>query len=99
MVTVRISDLKNRLSEYLRKVRAGETVIVLDRNRPIARIERIAATAGKEAEDARIARLEAAGLITRPTAPMPLDLLRKPGPKSKRSVVEALLEERYEDDD
>ena len=36
-----ISDLRNRLSDYLRKVRAGETVLVLDRDRPIARIERI----------------------------------------------------------
>lgn len=95
MVTVRISELKNRLSEYLRRVRAGETVVVLDRTRPVARIEPIK---GAEAEDARIARLEAAGVLTRPTKPMPLDLLRKPRPKSKRSVVEALLEERYEDE-
>lgn len=95
MVTASISELKNRLSEYLRKVQAGETVVVLDRNRPIARIERIV---GKEADEARLSRLEAAGLIKRATKPLPLDLLRSPPPKSKRSVVEALLEERYEDE-
>jgi prevent-host-death family protein len=35
-----ISQLKNSLSAYLDKVRSGVTVLVLDRNRPIARIER-----------------------------------------------------------
>ena len=34
-----ISELKNQLSAYLQRVRAGQTVIVYDRNRPIARIE------------------------------------------------------------
>ncbi|MBD0316613.1 MAG: type II toxin-antitoxin system prevent-host-death family antitoxin [Nitrospiraceae bacterium] len=38
MITVRVADLKSRLSEYLRKVRAGRTVTVLDRSTPIARI-------------------------------------------------------------
>ena len=35
-----ISQLKNRLSEFLKKVRAGQTVVVFDRSQPIARIER-----------------------------------------------------------
>jgi prevent-host-death family protein len=35
---VRIAELKARLSEYLRAVRRGETVAVLDRETPIARI-------------------------------------------------------------
>ena len=38
MITVRVADLKSRLSEHLRKVRAGRTVTVLDRSTPIARI-------------------------------------------------------------
>ena len=38
MTTVRIADLKSRLSEYLRKVRSGRTITVLDRETPIARI-------------------------------------------------------------
>jgi prevent-host-death family protein len=36
--TVRIAELKARLSEYLRAVRNGETVSVLDRETPIAQI-------------------------------------------------------------
>ena len=38
MKTVRIADLKARLSEHLRSVRKGRTLTVLDRDTPIARI-------------------------------------------------------------
>ncbi len=96
MVKANISELKNQLSSYLRKVRAGETVLVMDRGVPIARIERIETGA----DDARLARLEAAGLVKRPAKPMSraelLKFLSEPLPKSRGSVLEALLEERKE---
>jgi len=38
MKEVRIAELKARLSEYLRAVRRGETIAVLDRETPVARI-------------------------------------------------------------
>jgi prevent-host-death family protein len=38
MKTVRIAELKARLSEYLRAVRRGETITVLDRETAIAHI-------------------------------------------------------------
>ena len=38
MGEVRIADLKARLSEHLRSVRNGDTVTVLDRDTPVARI-------------------------------------------------------------
>ena len=38
MRTVRIAELKARLSEYLRRVRRGHALIVLDRDTPIAQI-------------------------------------------------------------
>jgi prevent-host-death family protein len=38
MRTVRIAELKSRLSEYLRAVRNGETISVLDRETPVAQI-------------------------------------------------------------
>ncbi len=38
MSSVRIADLKSRLSEHLRKVRRGWSLTVLDRDTPIARI-------------------------------------------------------------
>jgi prevent-host-death family protein len=39
---VRVAELKSRLSEYLRRVRHGETVTVLDRDTPIARLTPLA---------------------------------------------------------
>ncbi len=38
MRTVRIAELKDRLSEHLRAVEQGAEVVVTDRTRPIARI-------------------------------------------------------------
>jgi prevent-host-death family protein len=88
-----ISQIKNRLSAYLDKVRAGETVVVLDRDRPVARIERIEPA---EEGDERLARLERQGLVRRGSESLPAALLQTPGPRSASSVVEALIEERRE---
>jgi prevent-host-death family protein len=38
MKEVKVSDLKAHLSEYLARVRRGETVVVCDRSHPIARV-------------------------------------------------------------
>jgi antitoxin (DNA-binding transcriptional repressor) of toxin-antitoxin stability system len=50
------------LSAYLKKVRAGQTVLILDRDEPIAMIERVDS---RLSTDERLARLEQAGLIQR----------------------------------
>ena len=88
-----ISQLKNHLSAYLRKVLAGHAVLIFDRDRPIARIERIQDDVhGNE----RLARLERAGLVRQSRIPLALKALRKGAPKAKRSVTQALIEERRE---
>jgi prevent-host-death family protein len=38
MATVGLKILKNKLSEYIRRAAAGETVVVTDRNRVVAEI-------------------------------------------------------------
>jgi prevent-host-death family protein len=38
MRSVNIAELKNRLSAYLQHVRAGEEIVIRDRNLPIAKI-------------------------------------------------------------
>ncbi len=38
MQTINISSLKARLSACLQKVKAGETIVVLDRDTPVARL-------------------------------------------------------------
>jgi|SRR5580658_5036397 antitoxin (DNA-binding transcriptional repressor) of toxin-antitoxin stability system len=57
-----VSKLKDNLSAYLRKVRAGHAVVIYDRDVPIARLERIEST-GRGAD--RLALLRAQG-VTRP---------------------------------
>ena len=88
-----ISELKNRLSEYLKKVRAGHTVLIFDREQPVARLERVTGDAQGEG---RLSRLERAGLLRRARSEAPLKALRAAVPKPKRSVKQALLDERRE---
>ncbi|MGH7568118.1 MAG: type II toxin-antitoxin system Phd/YefM family antitoxin [Gemmatimonadales bacterium] len=88
-----ISQLKARLSAYLKKVRAGETILILDRDEPVARLERVSA-GGTAPGDDRLTRLERAGLLRRATRPVSLDALRAGAPRAAASVVEALLEDR-----
>jgi len=76
-----ISQLKNRLSAYLRIVKAGGSVLVFDRDEPVAGAE-------------WLTRLEKEGLVHRGSGAVPLELFRKPRPKSGKSVLEALIEER-----
>ena len=38
MMRVSISKLKDQLSAYLKIVRAGQTVVVTDRNQPVAQL-------------------------------------------------------------
>jgi prevent-host-death family protein len=94
MQKVTVSRLKNELSAYLRKVRAGATVLILDRDEPIARLVPLGNDPEATPEDDRLARLEARGLIRRGTGrveiPPPL-----PGGEG-RGLVEALLADRAE---
>ena len=65
MLTANISKAKNELSRYLDAVRAGETVLILDRNRPIAQIRPLSSL-DEGGGEARLTELEARGLIRRP---------------------------------
>jgi len=73
MRTANIGTLKNQLSAYLRYVRNGEEVIVCDRNVPVARILPFVPAAEDEDYAAEEARLIAAGIMTPPKDPTPMD--------------------------
>lgn len=91
---VSIGTLKARLSEYLRRTRAGETVVVTDRGRPVARL---APLEGDAAVEGRMAGLVRAGLIQPPKRPLDLSILdaARPADPEGRSL-ETVLEERAE---
>lgn len=83
MKQVRIAELKARLSEYLRAVRRGETIAVLDRETPIAHIVPV--------RDRPALRIRKPAPGTPP--PNRVKLPKKPL-KLKVDVVDLLLEER-----
>ena len=62
MRDVNVSDLKNKLSEYLRLVKQGEVIQVLERSTPIATIRGISPCQGKG--DALLNRLVREGVVT-----------------------------------
>jgi antitoxin (DNA-binding transcriptional repressor) of toxin-antitoxin stability system len=94
MRVVTITQLKNGISAIIDRVRAGESVLILDRDVPVARLEPV----GALDDDARLARLERAGLVRRGSGKLPRRILEEPPPALPEgvSVLEALLEERRE---
>ena len=97
MEKVTVSKLKDRLSAYLRKVRAGQAVVIYDRNVPVARLERIEAT-GRGSD--RLARLHARGLARPPARPLSAARLRAvltPALPAGSRLLEALREQRAEE--
>ena len=95
MKTATISELKNGLSAFLDIVRRGETVLVLDRRAPVARIEPVSPWPADQ-ESGLLSELERGGLLRRGTGTLPRGFLEQPLPTPGRSVLEALLEERRE---
>lgn len=88
-----VTQAKNGLSALLDRVKAGESIVITERGRPIARIEPMTATGDA---DGRLDRLERAGILRRGLAPPPIDLMREPPPKltGGASIIDAVLEER-----
>jgi len=94
MAVAKVSDLKNRLSHYLRLVRGGESVLVTDRDRVIARIEPAGDPAVADDDEGRwLDDLERRGVIRRGQGKLPRGWLQR-RPRLKADVVGALLEER-----
>jgi len=93
VVTVGISELKNKLSAYIDKVRAGESVLVLDRGVPVAELR-----APTLSNDERIARLIRKGILRPAKGKLPEDFFDRPRPKLPPgvSIVEAVIAEREE---
>jgi antitoxin (DNA-binding transcriptional repressor) of toxin-antitoxin stability system len=95
MKRVRIAALKNNLSRYLDHVRAGGSVLVLDRDQPIAEIIPFAPAARDRAgNEDRLLRLERRGLIRRGAGGLPEWLGRRRPPRVRGSVLRDLLRER-----
>jgi prevent-host-death family protein len=77
MRSTNIADLRNHLTRYLKEVRAGEEIVVRDRQRPIAKIIPFSV----EDDDESDADLVAAGLMRKGTGRLPASFwkARRPG--------------------
>jgi prevent-host-death family protein len=83
-------ELKIRLGSYLRRVRAGQVIVVTDRGEPVAELRPLPSI--REPRDAVLARLELEGRVRRPTARLQpfVPVSGKPG----RAVADAIVEDR-----
>ncbi len=92
-----ITEAKNQLSALIDRVRGGESVLIVDRGVPVARLE--SATVGSGESAGRLARLQRAGIVSPPRAATtgrnPL-AGRPPRPSGGASIVRTLVQERRE---
>ena len=91
MKKAKVSELKNRLSHYLRAVRAGDPVLVYDREHLIARIEPVRDPVAASAD--WTVHLEKTGVLRPPAQRLPANWLAK-RPRGRADVLRALLDER-----
>ena len=90
-----ITEAKNGLSALIDGLRRGAGVLIVDRGRPVARLEPVSG-APAVLEDGRLMRLIREGIVrpARSAPPSSLFSTRPPSPKPGTSAVSALLEER-----
>jgi prevent-host-death family protein len=89
-----ITEAKNNLSALIDSVKGGTPVLIVDRGRPVARLEPVSNAASSD--DGRLARLVRDGVVRPARGAMPKALLATKPPRGKKSAsgVRALLEER-----
>lgn len=88
-MTVGTKELKNRLSEYLRRVQQGETVYVTDRGRIVAELKPVSAAAAPEEEV--LQTLAAEGILTAASGDheeVPLRRRLRKGKLASRMIIE-----------
>lgn len=87
-----ISVTKNQLSALIEQVRQGETILITDHDRPVARLTPVAAENGQPGSDELVLR-ERKGILRRGHGEA-CHLAPPPTPAKHASAVQALLEER-----
>ena len=95
MKTAKIAELRQHLSRYLEYVRAGGRVLVLDRDRPVARVIPLDPGPGRRGDGAdRLQRLERRGLVRRGRGGLPEWLGKRRPARLRGSVLRDFLRER-----
>jgi prevent-host-death family protein len=92
-----ITEAKNNLSALIDGLRCGSPVLIMDRGRPVARLEPVKAGGGGDEDGGRLSRLLRDGIV-RPLRAPPRALFTTQPPRTNAgaSIVEALISERRE---
>ena len=93
MKAVGIRELKDRLSEYLRKVQAGEVVLVTDRGRIVAEIREPSAAPLARPVPAGIRRMALEGRVRLSTIPNSRELYPEMARVAPEGTASRLIDE------
>ena len=92
MKTTTVTKLKASLSKYLKSVKAGEEVLVIERGRPIAKLT---PAASADVLTDHLVEMEKHGFIKLGSGKLPKGFWELPRPKDPKGlVVKAVLQER-----
>jgi antitoxin (DNA-binding transcriptional repressor) of toxin-antitoxin stability system len=89
-----IAEVKNNLSALIDGLRGGASVLIVDRGRPVARLEPVGV--GPTDADDRLARLEREGVVRAARVVLAQSILEDLPPRAAEGVSasRALIEER-----
>jgi len=89
-----ITEAKNNLSALIDRVKGGSSILIVDRGRPVARLEPVRGTEAGNGD--RLARLVRDGVVRPARGVLSKEMFarRPPRPTQGASGVRALLEER-----
>ncbi len=90
-----ITAAKNGLSALIDRVKAGSSVLIVDRGRPVARLEPVS-TGTRAGDDGRLDQLIREGVVRPARTSLPKALLATEPPRAARgaSAVAAMLDDR-----
>jgi len=89
-----ITEAKNNLSALIDSVKGGSPVLIMDRGRPVARLEPV--DHWRPDDDGRLARLVRDGAVRPARRVFPKTVLTTKPPRARSSGVRALLEDRQD---
>lgn len=95
MKTVNIAELKNHLSGYLNDVKAGEEILVRDRNQPVARIIPLARSRN---EDEELLALASQGKVRLGEGVIDESFWDMPAPRVSAAALRRAIEQERDED-
>ena len=95
MKSVNIAELKNHLSVYLNEVRAGEEILVRDRNQPVARIIPLARS---QDEDEELLALASQGKLRLGEGRLEKSFWQLPAPRVPAAALRRVVEQERDED-